>query len=68
MLKKLQNKIIPRTCVIMILINSFVFYVILAWSLLGNKSNKQTTKWHSDQNIEIFVTRLGLGFIAIIYV
>lgn len=65
MLKKLQNKIIPRTFVIMMLINSVVFYIVLAWSLLGNKSHKQTSKWHSDQNIEIFVTRLGLGFIAI---
>lgn len=40
----------------MILTNSFVLYVVLAWSLLGNKSHKQTSKWHSDQNIEIFVT------------
>lgn len=49
----------------MILTKSFVFYVVLAWSLLGNKTHKQTSKWHSDQHIEIFVTGLGSGFITI---
>lgn len=49
----------------MVLTKSFVFYVVLTWSLLGNKTHKQTSKWHCDQHIEIFVIGLGSGFIAI---
>lgn len=63
MLNKMRkNKIIPKTFVILMLRNTFAFYIVLGWSLLRSKSHKQTYKWHSDQNIDIVFTRHGLPF------